>query len=514
MNAVRRFGYLTSESARRLDADVVRGGIPGALLMENAGNAMGEIVLQKCRAEDFRKILILAGMGHNGGDGLVIARHLARNGLAPDVFVVNASRRKPSSLFLEKLGLLKKILEKDFPAKVREVRSLTPALKKKIREADLVVDALFGTGLSRPLGEPFGKIIAAANEAKGFRFSVDTPSGLEFLLRGGAVFRADETLSVQAFKDSFLFPWFAEYAGRVFTVSIDYPPSLVKKYLGEVNEVVASFPEKSGDFGNKFFAGRQILCAGSARYPGAAILSARSALSHGASYLYALSPTRLDLSKAPQLIPLAGTNRAALCPGDIETHRDAFAKSTHILFGPGVDRLPETERFLENLLCLREKNILIDADGLYHLGNLIRQNHRTLRLLKQNRVILTPHLGEFAALLSASKLCEDSTGLRENLFKYLRLFCRKYVVSVFLKDAFSYYLDAADALIDFLPYPNGFLAKAGSGDILAGRILARLGKYASVREAILSAAFEQSSEAGKIRKEKGHAASVTELLKR
>lgn len=512
MNPIQRLGFLTSENARRLDEEAIKGGIPSALLMENAGNAMGEHVLRKCLAENLKNVLILAGTGHNGGDGLVIARYLVKNGLVPEVFLVNAGRRKLSGVYLEKLVLLRKILEKNFSAQVHEVTSLAAGFRKKIMVAELIVDALFGTGLSRPLGDPFRKIISAANESKAYRISVDIPSGLEFLLREGVVFRADETLSVQSTKESFLYPWFAEYAGRVSSVSIDYPPALVKKYLGEVNEVVAAFPGKSGDFGNKFSGGRQILCAGSARYPGAALLAARSALTHGASYLYVLSPTKPEISKAPQVIPLAGVDRKILTPEDLEKQREIFAKSSHILFGPGVDRLPETGRFLENLLSLRSKNILIDADGLFHFGSLIRQNGQSLRLLKQNRVILTPHLGEFAALLSASKLCPDATELRENLFKYLRLFCRKYAVSVFLKDAFSYYLDRADAVVDLLPYPNAFLAKAGSGDILAGRILAHLGKYASIREAVLSAAFQQASDAAKVRKRKGSAAPITALL--
>ncbi|MBL8994219.1 MAG: NAD(P)H-hydrate epimerase, partial [Spirochaetia bacterium] len=435
----RRLGFLNPEAAQKLDAEAIRSGIPSSLLMENAGNAMGEIILRKCREANLRKILILAGTGNNGGDGLVIARFLTKNGLAPEVFLVNALRRKHKGLFLEKLGLLKKILEKDFFSKVREARKLTPPLKKKILETEVLVDALFGTGLSRPLGEPFKKIISAANESKAFRFSVDTPSGLDFLLRGGAVFRADETLSVQTSKETFLAPWFAEYTGRVWLVPIDYPASLVRKHIAEVNEIVSPFPEKSGDFGNKFSGGRQILCAGSARYPGAALLAARSALAHGASYLYLVSPSKPDIAKVPQLIPISGRRSQVLAPEDLEAHRSVFEKSQHILFGPGVDRLPETQKFLENLLSLRGKNILIDADGLFHLGNLIRQKHPNLRLLKQNHVILTPHLGEFAELLSASGICQDPVELRENLFSCLRLFCSKYVLHVFLKDAFSYY---------------------------------------------------------------------------
>lgn len=192
-------------------------GVPSLLLMENAGRGLAEEILKGVHARSL--VVIVCGTGNNGGDGFVAARHLWIAGIKPKVFLLGKSRDlKPDSKIhfqiLRKLGL-----------SVVELRGLNPAFEKAVRQSQVVVDALFGVGLNRALGEPFRKVIEFLNASKRRIISADVPSGLDATTGNiwGECIRADKTVTFSFAKRGFYKNTGPQMTGKVVIAPIGVP---------------------------------------------------------------------------------------------------------------------------------------------------------------------------------------------------------------------------------------------------------------------------------------------------
>ncbi|HMB01152.1 MAG TPA: NAD(P)H-hydrate epimerase [Spirochaetota bacterium] len=487
--------YINTENFSRIDRETIQQKkIPAALLMENAGNEIGRKLKSIYSRHNLRRILIISGRGNNGGDGLVAARYLARNSVPVSLLIVGRAD-KSSPLFKEKYNLLR-----DFNIPSKEVTVFTASVKTYLQKSDLLVDALFGTGLSRNIKGVAEEVITFVNSLNCTKVALDIPSGLQCALEKSVVFRADYTVTVQEYKHHFLLPCYACFCGNIITIKIDFPKAITDKYIRKVRIPLPDKQTDKGDYEHKLTRGHSLILAGSKNYPGALRLAADSAAHNGSSYLTLYSPAAYNNIYAPQVVSRRLSadffNIAAwdMCRAKIEASR-------FILCGPGIDRMPETTLFLEKLLQFKDKYFILDADALFHLKKIITQKKKKL---PRRNILITPHIGEFAELLSVKK-----TALYKNIFKHLKTFYDKYKIKILLKDAYIFYQHKQ---LSFFPFPNKFLAKAGSGDILAGMILAFFSLYNDFDTAVEQAVREFIRKAGCIREKYGARASVYKMV--
>ncbi len=509
---------LTLEAFKKLDEETIALGLPSNLLMESAGQAMAWEILKRFPTE-VNNALILVGPSHNGGDALVVARVLLRAGYRPTVLFCNPNQRKSTAVYLEKINYLTLLVGGKLTKDFQQFKKYDSKIKKQLKSTSLIIDGLFGVGLNKPLSGELLKLIEASNETKAIKVALDIPSGLVSLPSGGACFEADLTLTVGGYKEPFLYSWAGPYLGEVQVIPIDYPQQLLTKYSYEVEKLELSrqpqdlqqaVKTKKGlrkrEYGHKLTGGRSLIIAGSHKYPGAAYLCVKAALNEGSGYLSLLSPISLPLQKAPQLMQCQTLSKVSIQLSDFEAHEKILLSSKTILIGPGLDRQKETEGFVEKVISLKDKKIIIDADGLWFLAGMLK---RGWQKSPQSKLLITPHTGEFLTLCLALGLVTDFSDLQNKLVPSMNAFYQKTGICVLLKEACSFY--QGDRLYYF-PYPNRFLAKAGSGDILSGRLLAAMSQRLDFQSAVVEGMRNYIEDGFKIRNQKGAQAPITNLI--
>jgi NAD(P)H-hydrate epimerase len=223
--------WLSRDEVRELDRRAIDGfSVPGIVLMENAGRGCAELLRRL--NPDRAPVLILCGPGNNGGDGFVIARHLDNHGWPVDVFVVAKSNQEPGDADIN--------FDIVYASGVRYTQCHPDHLtdrqadtfRRTLRAAGWVVDALFGTGLSRPIGPPFDRLIEAVNESGKPVFAIDIPSGLDCDTGEplGPTVKAAHTATFVAHKKGFLNPVALAWTGEIHVVEIGTPRVLVEEY--------------------------------------------------------------------------------------------------------------------------------------------------------------------------------------------------------------------------------------------------------------------------------------------
>ncbi len=223
--------WLSRDEVRELDRRAIEGfGVPGVVLMENAGRGCAELLM---RLNPERKpTVILCGPGNNGGDGFVIARHLDNHGWPVGVHVVAKNNRTPgdADIHFDILFTAGIPFTQYHPGHINEQQA--EFLRRGVGRAGWVVDALFGTGLTRPLGPPFDEVVAQVNASRNPVLAVDIPSGLDCDTGEplGPTVRAAHTATFVAHKKGFLNPKAREWTGEVHVIDIGAPRKLVDEY--------------------------------------------------------------------------------------------------------------------------------------------------------------------------------------------------------------------------------------------------------------------------------------------
>lgn len=441
---------LTKEQMREADAYTIdRLGIPADVLMERAALAFVETLLEK--EKDIQRVCVLCGTGNNGGDGLVIARLLKERKVPVEV-VVTGKEEKGSPLFFEK----KRLLEE---AGV-EVEKGSP------QEGDaLVVDAMFGVGISRDLSPEDQDLIRRLNGMNRRVWAVDIPSGICATTGKvyGEALKAQVTVTFQAEKPGlFLFPG-KEYAGEVIRkdvgISLESIPEKDICHIPEHEEYRRLFPARKAN-SHKGSYGKILLIAGSRGMAGAAYLSGQAAYLSGAGMvrIYTPSENRVILQT---LLPQAMVSDYDA--PDRSQLLELLDWADVVAMGPGLGTTDTAKKILEVVLKESSLPCLLDADAL----NLLAGEREYMGLLAGRKVLMTPHMGEMARLLEA-----PMEKWQERRMEVLREFVRKYRVTCVLKDARTLVGDEDRMVLNLTG--NQSVAKAGSGDILAGILAALL----------------------------------------
>lgn len=416
-------------------------------LMERAGvNCVKEItkVIDKESS-----VVIFCGIGNNGGDGLVISRLLLQKGYSVQCYLVQIS---------DKYSLDNQINQQRLKEVGGELKIIENKTELDKVEANVFVDALFGSGLSRSVKGLVGEVIDWMNQQKGFKIAIDMPSGLfdeDNRNNTGTIFKADLTLAIQQPKLSLLLEENYIYVGEFKCVDIE----LNKEAIGEFEsnyffQTKEDFCRKRRKkFSHKGTYGHVHLYAGSLGKMGAAILSSKAIFRSGAGLVTCHIPS-VGLQPVQAAFPEA---MVKLNHGKDFIEYFGEDPLGTVVIGPGLGQEETTAKELLTFIEKLKNPIVLDADAL----NIFSKNKKALRTIPENS-ILTPHPKEFSRLAGVW----DSD---EKLLEVLKNFSQEYQLIVVFKRA-NTVISLPDGRMYFNSTGNPGMATAGSGDILTGII--------------------------------------------
>ena len=442
-------------------------------LMERAAGQVFEWLMT--HIDQACQVKIFCGTGNNGGDGLVVARRLYEKGFEPKVFMVgNPDKMSPDCKDkVESLQYKTGIV----PTQIHAIEDF-PALA----EDEIIIDALFGSGLNRPIEGVAADLIEYLNRQQAIRIVIDIASGLfaDTPSPAGAIFKPDYTLTFQQPKLAFLMPENDTYVGQLEILDIQLHP----QYLLEITtnnffinkELINPIIHKRTKYSHKGAYGHALLIAGSEGKTGAAILGAKSCLRTGVGLLSVLLP-KVAWNPLMAAVPEAMLYTIDELRPDRNVryfddfgHLDAF---NAIGVGPGLGKSDDTQRALKRLIQESQLPLVMDADAL----NILSENPTWLSFLP-SKTILTPHPKEFERLF----------GKTSNSFERLELLrekAMKYGIIIVLKGAHTA-VAVPNGAVFFNSTGNPGMATAGSGDVLTGMILSLLAqRYAPEEAAVL-----------------------------
>jgi ADP-dependent NAD(P)H-hydrate dehydratase / NAD(P)H-hydrate epimerase len=495
--------------------------IPSILLMENAGRSFVDELVKACPGLNSKRILIFCGRGNNGGDGFVAARYLALRGAKPQILLFSDP---------EKLKGDAQINYKIAHAMGLPIQTLsTPASAKsylrKITAPDVIVDALFGTGLSKPIGPDFRPMVDWINKASPSAFiaAVDIPSGLmaDSAQIPGPVVQAHLTVTFSALKLAHVVPPAADLAGRVVLVPIGSPAPLFENpeyryHIIDPAQVRKALPRRARD-SHKGSFGHIFVVAGSRGKSGAALMTGLAALRSGAGLVTLWLPKSLQRSvvgKFPELMTefIAETDEETLDRAGAEKVLAGLSQADALVLGPGVTTHPSTRRLIWELVRRSPVPVILDADGI----NAFVPPAEPLRNEEGQPVIITPHPGEMARLIG-----KKISDVQKNRLETARSCAARYHCYVILK-GFQTVIAAPTGDIFINGTGNPGMATGGTGDILAGMVgrFVAAWKHQSERDGdlspadYLSAAVYLHGSAGDLAAEEGSMETLiaTDLL--
>lgn len=464
----------TREQARELDLKS-QSQISADALMENAGRLSAEWILKNL-SEELGQVLVVCGRGNNGGDGLVVARYLKERGVKTEVIIFSGER---SELFQLNLSRLKDV----------NVTEVSEGGGWELPKSTLLVDAYFGIGVSRALSHEAVATVRKINSHRGPIVSLDNPSGLDVNTGWdfGSCVCASCTLTFGVAKPGLYMNRGYECSGQVVVLDIGFSPEIVGKTCS-THELFGRFeaksilPERSA-LANKSNFGRLVIAAGSQGMWGASVLACHSASRVGAGYVYLLShddPSNV-VNEAPEVLAQP-----------VNQFKD-YSKATAFVVGPGLGVQERTLIFIKRLLNEKAESVILDADALTVLSETQMMLPRTW--------LLTPHSGEMSRLLGIS-----SDVVEHDRFTAVHAAHKKYGASILLKGLRSIFYDGEKY---FLIDSGGVaLAKAGSGDVLAGMIGGYVAQGLSMKSAALLGAYLHGYTADYWVREYGHPASL------
>ncbi|MCG2871598.1 MAG: NAD(P)H-hydrate dehydratase [Sulfolobales archaeon] len=367
---------ITVSEMRALEINSEALGVPTRLLMENAGRSVKDAVIEVLGTVSGKEVIVFVGHGGKGGDGLVSARHLAGEGARVSVFLLGEIKHADA------LANLDAINEMDYSVKLIEVKDpsqLTPL------NADVLIDAMLGTGVKAKVREPFRTAIEVFNESKGFKVSIDVPSGID-PDTGEELGVSVQPDLVVTFHD--LKPGLVNKPFKAKVAKIGIPPE-AEVYVGPGDLMVSMRPRrpqsKKGDYG------RLLIIGGSETFYGAPTLAAMSAMRASVDLVYVAAPeetAKTIASYSPDLITIKLKGRN-LNPDNVKELVPWIERANAVVLGPGMGMSDETVQFSQeivNLLLGLNKPVVLDADAL--------KANKGRRLSKS--FVITPHAGEFA----------------------------------------------------------------------------------------------------------------------
>jgi NAD(P)H-hydrate epimerase len=483
---------ITSREMRALELNAEYLGVSQLQLMENAGAAVANVVRTRFRSLK-TKVVVFSGLGGNGGDGFVAARHLFAIGY--NVAVVLAGR--PSEISHD-------VAKKNCEALYRLQKNMTvhevydSSLVPEVN-ADVVIDALLGIGLKDEARPPVKQLIQRVNRLKAFRISADVPSGLD--ADSGKAFgeavRADLTVTFHRAKPGLLKA--KRFVGELIVAEIGLPPEF-ERFTGPGDVGLVSKPRPpeahKGDFG------RLLVVGGSEVYSGAPAYVALAALRTGVDITYVAAPEKTAYAisaYSPNLITvkLKGSHLNMANISTIEQHLNMV---TSVAVGPGLGLHEETKEAVKTLIASVEKAgkpLLLDADGLKAFGEFRRQLRAP--------VVFTPHAGEYKALVGHFPPAELEAKAKDVLKS-----AQVLGGVVLLKGNVDVISDGKRVKLNFTGNPG--MTVGGTGDVLSGIVGAFLAQGANAFEAAVAGAFVNGVCGDFVKREKGYHMVATDLM--
>ncbi len=446
---------VTPQEMAAADAETIAAGTPVETLMDRAGRAIARNVIALAGGRYGRSVVVVCGKGSNGGDGFAAARHLYGEGLgvrclslvAPDELTgaagIHADKARRAGVVIER-----------FDAALLD-------------GADVVVDAILGTGSTGPLRSGVPGVIAAVNGSGASVVAADIPSGVDGTTGsvGAQAINADVTVAIEAQKIGTAVHPGCHNSGKIVVAAIGITtPDAVAWAIDDLDLQIAP-PRPPG--ADKRDSGHVCLWAGSDEMPGAAVLAARGAFAGGAGYV-SLITTANAANLVTDAVPEAVVWRqasAVLGPASLEANRNILKGCGAAAVGPGLGRGDDQLKLVEALLASAEVPLVVDADGLNVLAD-------DVSVVKERSAptVLTPHERELARLLDAAveEIAADRPAAA-------RMAARSFDSVVLLKGPRSL-IAAPDGRLAVATAGGTELATAGTGDVLTGLVAALLAR--------------------------------------
>jgi NAD(P)H-hydrate epimerase len=471
---------LTAAQMQRIDRlTTERYGVPSLTLMENAGSGVVEFLAERFAPLERQHIVILCGRGNNGGDGLVLARMLRERGLKPRVLLFADPQKVQGAAAVN----LERLASSGMPEVVGSPEAWQ-LIKPSLEGTTLVVDALLGTGLTKPLGGLLLQVVRDVNTelAAAQVVAVDLPSGIsadsgELI---GEYVQAGFSATFTAPKIAHIFPPACERMGEWVVRQIGTPPEALEGdselfLILACNEDFAWMAQPRKPDAHKGSFGHVLILAGSVGKTGAAALAAMAALRAGAGLVTVATAesalpivASLGMEYMTEALPQTEAGTISLRALDYGRLDKLLEGKSVLAIGPGIGSIPETAELVRTLVNRRHLPVVLDAEGLNAFAGCMDTFHSGGGLAE---AVLTPHPGEMSRLAGVG-----TAEIQARRVEKAREFARKYQVNLVLK-GFRTLTAAPDGKVWVNPTGNPGMATGGTGDVLTGMIAGLVAQY-------------------------------------
>lgn len=495
---------ISSIEMKIVDTNARALGISELQLMESAGKAVAEAVINKLGNIRGKEVTVFAGSGGNAGDGFVVARYLACKGATVNIYLLS----KPEELRSEAAKIEYSAL-KYLRLSIKEIKYVRDSsdLPTSV-DSDVIIDALLGIGVKGKVREPYLTAIYTINNSAGFKVAIDIPSGLhpdtgEVL---GAAVHASLTVTFHKAKPGLLKR--PDIVGELVVADIGIPPE-AELFAGP-GDVIYKYPRRH-PYVHKGEAGSVLVVGGSETYTGAPALAAQAVLRSGSDLVFIAAPERaadIIASYSPNLITIKLSGSDHLIPEHIKSLENILKKVDTVLVGPGLGLSSDTTEAVTELItksCDLGKYVVIDADGLKHVA-------RNLSLVKEfsKYLVLTPHAGEFKILFNTNvPPPNDLLGRGEVVSKVSKDYGG---VTILLKGPIDVISNGYRTKYNATGVPS--MSVGGTGDVLSGIVASLLSKKVlSPFEAAYIAAYINGLAGALAHEELGEGMTASDLLR-
>lgn len=478
---------VTAKEMKALDVQAQNDyAMPGILLMDNAAQAVAEAVHEALTALEGERVVIFCGGGNNGGDGLGAARWLQSYGVSVRAFVVGAALDAVQGDAAIELAMFTKAGGRVEALSTEDDWVLAELAASK---ADVLVDALLGTGFH---GELEGDVLRACellNKSEKYILAVDVPTGVN--ADNGAVsenaVRADHTVTVALVKTGLLLYPGREYCGDIELADISMPVKLVEDYKSDkyrlTDEIVRELLPLRKANAHKGDAGRVVICAGSPGYTGAAALASDAAVKAGAGLVSLYTPLSsrdvLAIKLTEVMVHGLLERMPGILGGGAASDVASSAEAADVLaIGPGLGTSESTQEAVRTILQKITTPVVIDADALTALAG-----HTEILAAMQAQKVLTPHPGEMARLTGL-----EIAEIEADRINVAKKYAEQWQAIVVLKGAPTV-IGCPNGTVYVNSTGNSSLATGGSGDVLTGIIAGLAAQEISLQEAAICGVY-------------------------
>lgn len=472
------------ERAKAIDDYTINAiGIPSIVLMENAAQEIYSNILHKGE-----KYFVVCGVGNNGGDGLAIARKLLLTNKIVSVLICGDLERGTKDFSIN-YSILKNM--KTTINVISKESSISQDIINDIREADVVVDSIFGIGLSRNITGIYYEIIKTINENSKYIVAVDVPSGIDGNngeVKGIAI-KANETYTVEVYKKGFFMSDASEYLGDIFVIQIGFPHEVIKKFSEDImtiniNEYKKFLPKRKIN-SHKGDLGKVLVLAGSEEYTGAPYITTQAVVKTGAGLVTLVVPKEIKSILATRL-----TEAMIVTYEEGERISELVNSASVIACGPGLSNGSNNINMLKKIINTSKCPLVLDADAL----NIISKNRELLNSIK-GRAIITPHNGEM------SRVCSESIDyIKKNRISISKKMSLEHNIITLLKGYNTVITNGKETIINTTG--SSKMASGGMGDCLTGIITSLIAQGVELFNATILACYIHGFTGDKISQDK------------